>query len=173
MRGADSARSRVSAIGFGAMRLTGPGVFGPPSDHDEAIAVLREAVDSGVDHIDTAQFYGPDVVNELIREALRPYPEDLTLVTKVGARRDRHGRVIPAQSPAQLRVEIEENLGTLGIEALPVVNLGLIGGSEPDAFFDDQLAAMIAARGDGLIEAIGLSNITPPCRPSGWRGRRW
>lgn len=81
----------VSAIGFGTMRLTGPDVFGPLSDHDEAIAVLREAVDSGVDHIDTAQSYGPDVVNELIREALRPYPEDLTLVTKFGARRDRHG----------------------------------------------------------------------------------
>ena len=151
----------VSAIGFGAMRLTGPGVFGPPSDRDEALAVLREAVDSGVDHIDTAQFYGPDVVNELIREALYPYPENLILVSKVGARRDRQGRVLAAQEPAQLRQGIEENLQTLGIAALPVVNLRLIGDSEPDAFFDDQLAAMIAARDDGLITAIGLSNITP------------
>jgi pyridoxine 4-dehydrogenase len=151
----------VSAIGFGAMRLTGPGVFGPPQDRDEALAVLRDAVDSGVDHIDTAQFYGPDVVNELIREALYPYPEDLILVSKVGARRDRHGGVLAAQEPAQLRQGIHDNLRTLGIDALPVVNLRLIGGSEPDAFFDDQLAAMTAARDDGLITAIGLSNITP------------
>jgi pyridoxine 4-dehydrogenase len=151
----------VSAIGFGAMRLTGPGVFGPPSDRDEALAVLREAVDSGVEHIDTAQFYGPNVVNELIREALYPYPENLILVSKVGARRDRHGRVLAAQEPSQLRRGIQENLRTLGLAALPVVNLRLIGGSEPDAFFDDQLAAMIAARDDGLIKAIGLSNITP------------
>jgi pyridoxine 4-dehydrogenase len=150
----------VSAIGFGAMRLTGPGVFGPPKDRDAALAVLRDAVDSGVDHIDTAQFYGPDVVNELIREALHPYPENLILVSKVGARRDRHGGVLAAQEPAQLRRGIQENLRTLGIDALPVVNLRLIGGSEPDAFFDDQLAAMIAARDDGLITAIGLSNIT-------------
>jgi pyridoxine 4-dehydrogenase len=150
----------VSAIGFGAMRLTGPGVFGPPTDRDEALAVLREAVDSGVDHIDTAQFYGPDVVNELIREALYPYSENLILVSKVGAQRDRNGRVLAAQEPAQLRQGIEDNLRTLGIDALPVVNLRLIGGSEPDAFFDDQLAAMIAARDDGLITAIGLSNIT-------------
>jgi pyridoxine 4-dehydrogenase len=150
----------VSAIGFGAMRLTGPGVFGPPEDHDEALAVLREAVDSGVDHIDTAQFYGPDVVNELIREALHPYPEDLILVSKVGARRDRHGSVLAAQEPAELRQGIQDNLRTLGIDALPVVNLRLIGGSEPNDFFDNQLAAMIAARDDGLITAIGLSNIT-------------
>jgi pyridoxine 4-dehydrogenase len=102
----------VSAIGFGAMRLTGPGVFGPPRDHDEALAVLREAVDRGVDHIDTAQFYGPDVVNELIREALDPYPEDLILVSKVGARRDRNGRVLAAQEPAQLRQGIQDNRRT-------------------------------------------------------------
>jgi len=142
------------------MRLAGPGVFGPPIDRDEARAVVREAVDSGVDHIDTAQFYGPDVVNELIREALHPYPESLILVSKVGARRDRRGAVLAAQEPVQLRHGIEDNLRTLGIAALPVVNLRLIGGSEPDAFFDDQLAAMIAARDEGLIRAIGLSNIT-------------
>jgi pyridoxine 4-dehydrogenase len=150
----------VSAIGFGAMRLTGPGVFGPPRDRDEALAVLREAVDRGVDHIDTAQFYGPDVVNELIREALSPYPQDLILVSKVGARRDEQGRVLAAQEPVQLRQGIQDNLRTLGIDALPIVNLRLIGGAEPNAFFDDQLAAMIAARDDGLITAIGLSNIT-------------
>src|SRR5690349_6815435 len=107
----------VSAIGFGAMRLAGPGVYGPPRDRHEALAVLREAVDSGVDHIDTAQFYGPDVVNELIREALHPYPEDLILVSKVGAQRDRGGRVLPAQEPAQLRRGIEDNLRTLEIDA--------------------------------------------------------
>jgi aryl-alcohol dehydrogenase-like predicted oxidoreductase len=149
----------VSAIGFGAMRLTGPGVFGPPKDRDEALAVLREAVDSGVDHIDTAQFYGPDVVNELIRAALAPYPEDLVLVSKVGARRDRTGRILAAQEPAALRRGIEANLRTLAVDSLPVVNLRLIGGAAPDAFFDDQLAAMIAARDDGLIKRIGLSNI--------------
>jgi len=152
----------VSAIGFGAMRLTGPGVFGPPRDRSEALAVLRDAVDRGVDHIDTAQFYGPDVVNELIREALHPYPDDLILVSKVGASRDRQGRVLAAQEPAKLRQGIEDNLRTLGVDALPVVNLRLIGGSDPDAFFDDQLAAMMAARDDGLIKAIGLSNITTP-----------
>jgi aryl-alcohol dehydrogenase-like predicted oxidoreductase len=122
--------------------------------------VLREAVASGVDHIDTAQFYGPDVVNELIREALYPYPSDLILVSKVGAARDRQGRVLAAQEPLQLRRGIEDNLRTLGVDALPVVNLRLIGGTAPDAFFDDQLAAMMAARDDGLIKAIGLSNIT-------------
>jgi len=142
------------------MRLTGPGVFGPPADRDEALAVLREAVDLGVDHIDTAQFYGPDVVNQLIREALAPYPDNLVLVSKVGARRDGQGRVLAAQEPAQLRRGIEENLRTLGLEAIPVVNLRLVGGLEPDAFFDDQLAAMMAARDDGLITAIGLSNVT-------------
>jgi len=150
----------VSAVGFGAMRLTGPGVFGPPGDRGEALAVLREAVASGVDHIDTAQFYGPDVVNELIRDALYPYPDDLILVSKVGAARDRQGRIIAAQQPAQLRQGIEDNLRTLSVDALPVVNLRLIGGSEPDAFFDDQLAAMVGARDDGLLKAIGLSNIT-------------
>jgi aryl-alcohol dehydrogenase-like predicted oxidoreductase len=131
------------------MRLAGPGVFGPPHDHDEALAVLRQAVDLGVDHIDTAQFYGPDVVNELIRAALHPYPEDLILVSKVGARRDGAGRVLAAQEPAELRQGIEDNLRTLALDTLPVVNLRLIGSSEPDAFFDDQLAAMIAARDDG------------------------
>jgi pyridoxine 4-dehydrogenase len=150
----------VSAIGFGAMRLAGPGVFGPPRDRAEALAVLRQAVDGGVDHIDTAQFYGPDVVNQLIREALYPYPDHLVVVSKVGARRDRQGRILAAQEPSELRRGIEDNLRTLGVDALPVVNLRLIGGSEPDAFFDDQLAAMMAARHDGLIRAIGLSNIT-------------
>src|SRR5882724_13300008 len=113
----------VSPIGFGAMRLTGPNVFGPPRDRAGAVAVLREAVDRGVDHIDTAQYYGPDVVNELIREALHPYPPGLVLVSKVGAARDDRGGIFGYDEPAQLRLGIEENLHTLGIDYLPIVNL--------------------------------------------------
>jgi aryl-alcohol dehydrogenase-like predicted oxidoreductase len=150
----------VSPIGFGAMRLTGPNVFGPPRDRADAVAVLREAVDRGVDHIDTAQYYGPDVVNELIRDALHPYPPGLVLVSKVGAGRDRDGGVLRDDEPRQLRRGIEENLRTLGVDALPVVNLRLMRDTGPDPFFDDQLDAMISARDDGLITAIGLSNIT-------------
>jgi pyridoxine 4-dehydrogenase len=148
----------VSPVGFGAMRLAGPNVFGPPEDRRAAVVLLRDAVDRGVDHIDTAQYYGPEVVNELIREALHPYPPDLVLVSKVGARRDRSGGVLAADEPAQLRRGIEENLQTLGLERLPVVNLRVMRGPEADALFDDQLAAMAAARDDGLIGAIGLSN---------------
>ena len=150
----------VSPIGFGAMRLTGPNVFGPPRNRAEAVAVLREAVERGVDHIDTAQYYGPDVVNELIRDALHPYPPGLVLVSKVGAGRDRDGGVVTDDEPDQLRRGIEDNLRTLGVDALPVVNLRLMRDTGPDAFFDDQLDAMISARDDGLIRAIGLSNIT-------------
>src|SRR5256714_3517817 len=142
------------------MRLTGPNVFGPPRDRAEAIAVLREAVDAGVDHIDTAQYYGPDVVNELIRAALHPYPAGLVLVSKVGAGRDREGGVFTEDDPQQLRRGIEENLRTLSLDTLPVVNLRLMRDTGPDAFFDDQLDAMISARDDGLIGGIGLSNIT-------------
>jgi aryl-alcohol dehydrogenase-like predicted oxidoreductase len=152
----------VAPVGFGAMRLSGPGVFGPPPDHDEAIVVLREAVERGVDHVDTSQYYGPDVVNELIREALYPYPADLVLVSKVGACRDDRGGIFGYDEPAQLRVGIEDNLRTLGVDTLPVVNLRLMRATGPDAFFDDQLAAMIAARDDGLISAVGLSNVTLP-----------
>jgi pyridoxine 4-dehydrogenase len=152
---------RVNPVGYGAMRLTGPGVFGPPPDRPGAIQLLREAVDAGVDHIDTSEYYGPHVVNELIREALYPYPPELVLVSKVGARRDDRGGIFAYDEPDQLRRGIEENLRTLGVDSLPVVNLRLMrGSSEPDAFFDDQLAAMRAARDDGLIEAVGLSNVT-------------
>ena len=152
----------VAPIGFGAMRLTGPNVFGPPHDRRAAIRVLRQAIERGVDHIDTAQFYGPNIVNELIREALHPYPRELMLVSKVGARRDRSGAVLADDEPRQLRGSIEANLRTLGVEALPVVNLRLMRNAEPDAFFDDQLGAMISARDDGLINSIGLSNISLP-----------
>jgi aryl-alcohol dehydrogenase-like predicted oxidoreductase len=142
------------------MRLTGPGVFGPPADWDEALHLLREVVDSGVNHIDTSEYYGPSIVNELISRALRPYPADLVLVSKVGARRGSRGEIYPYDEPAQLRRGIEDNLRSLKVDSLPVVNLRLMRAGPPDTFFDDQLAAMIAARDDGLIEGIGLSAIT-------------
>src|SRR3954470_16137050 len=108
----------VGRIGFGAMQLAGPGVFGPPRDRDEALAVLRRAVELGVNHIDTAQYYGPDVSNELIHAALHPYPDDLVLVSKVGARRDDQGGWIPAQRPEELRSGVEDNLRSLDVEQL-------------------------------------------------------
>ena len=151
----------VSRIGFGAMQLPGPGVLGPPRDRDEALAVLRRAVERGVNHIDTAQFYGPDVANELIREALAPYPDDLVLVSKVGARRDGTGQWLPAQTPKELRAGVEENLQSLGIERLDAVNLrrhGDEGGpADQEVALDDQMAEMIALRDEGKIAAIGIS----------------
>lgn len=150
----------VSRVGFGAMQLPGPGVFGPPRDRDAALAVLRRAVELGVDHIDTAQYYGPDVANELIRTALYPYPDSLALVSKVGARRDGSGRWLRADDPAQLRQGIEENLRSLGADRLATVNLRLMEDARPDRRFDDQLAAMAKARDDGLIGGVGLSNVS-------------
>jgi pyridoxine 4-dehydrogenase len=151
---------RVSRVGFGAMQLPGPGVFGPPRHRDEAIAVLRRATELGVDHIDTAQFYGPDVANELIRSALHPYPPGLALVSKVGARRDKSGGVLRYDLPAQLREGIEDNLRSLAVDQLAAVNLRVMDGAKPGQRFDDQLEAMIKARDDGLIGGVGLSNIT-------------
>ncbi|SON62776.1 putative oxidoreductase [Mycobacterium simulans] len=153
-------RFSVARIGFGAMQLPGPGVLGPPRDREAALAVLRRAVELGVNHIDTAQFYGPDVANELIREALYPYPENLALVSKVGARRDEAGAWLPLPDPGDLRRDLEANLRTLGVDRLAVVNLRLMGGEGPDQLFDDQLSTMIAARDEGLIGGIGLSEIT-------------
>ena len=153
-------RFSVARIGFGAMQLPGPGVLGPPRDRDEALAVLRRAVELGVNHIDTAQFYGPDVANELIREALHPYPENLALVSKVGGRRDDAGAWLPLSEPADLRRDLEANLRTLGVDQLAAVNLRLFESEAPDQLFDDQLSVMIAARDEGLIEGIGLSEIT-------------
>ncbi len=152
----------VNPMGYGAMRLTGPGVFGPPSAPDDAVLLLREAVDAGVDHIDTAEYYGPHVVNELIRTALHPYPSGLVLVSKVGAGRDDRGGVFSYDEPSQLRRGIEANLRSLGVDSIPVVNLRLMRRTGPDAYFDDQLAAMTAARDDGLIGAVGLSNVSLP-----------
>lgn len=153
-------RFSVARIGFGAMQLPGPGVFGPPRDRAEALAVLRRAVELGVDHIDTSQYYGPDVANELIREALHPYPDTLALVSKVGARRDASGGWLPYDEPDQLRQGIEDNLRSLGVEQLAAVNLRVMDDAAPDQRFDDQLAAMIEARDEGLIGGVGLSNIT-------------
>ena len=150
----------VSRVGFGAMQLPGPGVFGPPRDRPEALAVLRRAVELGVDHIDTSQFYGPDVANELIREALYPYPSNLALVSKVGARRDESGGWLHYDEPDHLRKGIEENLSSLGVGQLAAVNLRLMEGAAPDQRFDDQVGAMITARDDGLIGGVGLSNVT-------------
>ena len=158
---------RVGRVGYGAMQLPGPGVLGPPRDHDEAIAVLRRTIDLGINHIDTAQFYGPHVANELIREALHPYPADLALVSKVGARRDDDGAWLPAQEPDDLRASIEENLRTLGTDRLAAVNLRVHDAdADPNApaavnreLFDRQLTAMINARDEGLIGGIGLSSV--------------
>jgi len=149
----------VARIGFGAIQLPGRGAFGPPRDHDEALAVLRRAVELGVNHIDTAQFYGPDVSNELIREALHPYPPNLALVSKVGARRDDAGGWVPLADPADFRADIEANLRTLGVDQLAVVNLRLVDSDRPDARFDELLSVMIDARDEGLIGGIGLSNV--------------
>ena len=140
------------------MQLAGPGVFGPPRDRDAALAVLRRAVELGVDHIDTAQYYGPDVVNELIREALYPYPEALRLVTKVGGRRDDRGAWLPAQRPEELRAGVEDNLRTLGVERMDLVNLRLMDGDEAGVPLAEQLGALEDLRREGKLDLIGLSN---------------
>jgi pyridoxine 4-dehydrogenase len=155
----------VRRVGFGAMQLPGPGVMGPPRDRDEAVAVLRRAVERGVNHIDTAQYYGPDVANDLIREALHPYPEDLVLVSKVGAVRDEGGGWPPAQRPEQLREGVEANLRSLRVDRLGAVNLRLLTPEELPAGVDpvpleDQLAEMVALRDEGKIEGVGVSNAT-------------
>ncbi len=150
--------SSVRRIGFGAMQLPGPGVFGPPRDHDEAIAVLRRAVELGVNHIDTAQYYGPDVSNQLIHEALHPYPEDLVFVSKVGGRRNEEGSWLRAQRPDELRAGVEANLRTLEVEQLGAVNLRIMADEEHPVALEDQLAEMVALRDEGKIAGIGISN---------------
>ncbi|MBB5165338.1 aryl-alcohol dehydrogenase-like predicted oxidoreductase [Mycobacterium sp. AZCC_0083] len=150
----------MSRIGYGAMQLSGDGVFGPPTtDRSESLAVLRAAVDAGVDHIDTAQYYGSGAVNALIRDALYPYPDQLAIVSKVAARRDETGALVAFDAPHELRQGIEDNLNTLGVEQLTAVNLRIVNDAPPDGRFIDQLGAMIQARDDGLIAGIGLSNI--------------
>src|SRR4051794_18345086 len=147
----------INRIGFGAMQLAGPRVFGAPSDPEAARAVLRRAVELGVDHIDTSQYYGPDVVNELIREALHPYPENLKLVTKVGARRDDAGGWLPAQSPAELRSGVEDNLRTLQVERMDLVNLRLMDEDDSEGRLPEQLGALEDLRQEGKLDLIGIS----------------
>jgi pyridoxine 4-dehydrogenase len=153
----------VKRMGYGAMQLAGPGVFGPPKDRDAAIAVLREAVASGVDHIDTSDFYGPHVTNQLIREALHPYPEDLVIVTKIGARRGADGSWNPAFSAEDLRSAVHDNLRNLRVEALDVVNLRFMfdvhGPAEGP--IEAPLATLAELQRQGLVRHIGLSNVTP------------
>ena len=151
---------QVRRSGYGAMQLAGPFAFGEPPDRAMAIDVLRAAVAAGVDHIDTAQYYGPGTVNELIRDALYPYPAKLAIVSKVAVRRDDRGAVLPFDDPDQLREGIEDNLRALRVDQLAAVNLRMLGDGRVDARFDDQLAAMLAARDDGLIAGVGLSNIS-------------
>jgi pyridoxine 4-dehydrogenase len=150
----------VARIGYGAMQLPGPGVLGPPRDRAAALTLLRRAVELGVNHIDTAQYYGPDVANELIHAALHPYPEDLVLVTKVGADRDRQGGWISAQRPHELRAGVEANLRSLEVEKIDVVNLRLAGDGAPGVDLDSQLAEMIALRAEGKIRGIGISSVS-------------
>jgi pyridoxine 4-dehydrogenase len=152
---------RVRRAGYGAMQLAGDGVFGPPRDREEALRVLRAAVAAGVDHIDTAQYYGAGTVNELIREALYPYPDGLALVSKVAARRDDDGARQRSGEPQELRQGIEDNLATLGADRLAAVNLRVMDPSgTPGRPFDAQLAALVRAREEGLIGGIGLSNVS-------------
>ncbi|MDX3071134.1 oxidoreductase [Streptomyces sp. NPDC088354] len=151
----------ITRMGYGAMQLAGPGVFGPPRDRDQAVAVLREAVGLGITHIDTSDFYGPAVVNELIKEALHPYADELRIVTKVGARRDEKGGWIPSLDPADLKAQVHENLAHLGLDALDVVNLrtaALDGGS--DDSIAEQFGALADLREQGLIRHLGLSGVT-------------
>ncbi|RAG86878.1 oxidoreductase [Streptacidiphilus pinicola] len=150
----------LTRFGYGAMQLAGPGVFGPPKDRDAAVAVLRAAVDLGVTHIDTADFYGPYVTNEIIREALAPYPEDLHLVTKVGARRDDQGNWPHARTPAELVRQVHDNLGRLGLDTLDVVNLRVGGFDSPEAgSIAEQFGALAELRELGLIRHLGLSTV--------------
>jgi pyridoxine 4-dehydrogenase len=147
----------INRIGFGAMQLAGPGVFGPPRDPDACRAVLRRAIELGVDHIDTAQYYGPDVVNDLIRESLFPYPENLKLVTKVGGRRDDRGGWLPAQTPAELRAGVEDNLRSLRVERMDLVNLRLMSADGSGEVLAEQLGTLEDMRREGKLDLIGIS----------------
>ena len=153
----------VKRLGYGAMQLAGPGVFGPPKDHDGAIAVLREAVESGVDHIDTSDFYGPHVTNQLIREALHPYRDDLVIVTKISARRGADASWIPAMSREELTQAVHDNLRNLGLDVLEVVNLrSMLGIHGPaEGSLEAPLTVLADLQRQGLVRHVGLSNVTP------------
>jgi pyridoxine 4-dehydrogenase len=152
----------VKRLGYGAMQLAGPGVFGPPKDRDAAIAVLREAVASGVDHIDTSDYYGPYVTNQLIREALHPYPDDLVIVTKIGARRGDDGSWNPAMTPEELKSAVHDNLRDLRLDVLEVVNLRIMGSAHGPAEgpLEAPLTVLAELQRQGLVRHIGLSNVT-------------
>jgi pyridoxine 4-dehydrogenase len=152
----------VIRVGYGAMQLSGPRIFGPPADRDEAIAVLREALALGINHIDTSDYYGPHVTNQIIKEALYPYPEDLRIVTKVGARRDAEGGWPHARSPEELRQAVHENLENLGLDALDAVNLRLGGFDAPEpGSLTQPFTALAEMQQEGLIKHLGLSTVTP------------
>ncbi|KQS66055.1 oxidoreductase [Modestobacter sp. Leaf380] len=151
----------VHRIGYGAMQLAGPHVMGPPADRDAAVAVLRRAVELGVDHIDTSDYYGPHVTNELIREALHPYPEQLTIVTKIGARRTPEGDWPEALGADELRQAVHDNLDHLGLDALDVVNLRMPGFAEPvERSMAEPMETMAALQAEGLVRHIGVSNVS-------------
>ncbi|MEO8175746.1 MAG: aldo/keto reductase family oxidoreductase [Sphingomicrobium sp.] len=152
----------VNRMGYGAMQLAGPGVFGPPEDRDQAVAVLREAIASGVDHIDTSDYYGPHVTNHIIREALSPYPDKLVIVSKLGARRGDDASWIPAMEAEELAAGLDDNLSNLGIDAMDVVNLRIVGSHEAPAegSIARQVEAMAKLQQQGLVRHIGLSNVT-------------
>jgi aryl-alcohol dehydrogenase-like predicted oxidoreductase len=158
--GADRSAAR---LGYGAMQLAGPGVFGPPKDPETALAVLREAVASGVNHIDTSDFYGPHVTNQLIRKALHPYPDELIIVTKIGARRGADGSWLPAFSPKELIEAVHDNLRNLGLDVLDVVNLRSMHGTHGPAegSIEEPLSVLAELKRKGLVRHIGLSNVTP------------
>jgi pyridoxine 4-dehydrogenase len=155
-------KQRVTRMGYGAMQLAGPGVFGPPKDHKTALAVLRAAVAAGVDHIDTSDFYGPHITNQLIREALHPYADNLVIVTKVGAVRGADASWIPAQSPAELAASVHDNLRNLGVDTLDVVNLRVMGDvhAPAEGSIEEQFTALAELQQQGLIRHLGLSNVT-------------
>ena len=154
----------VNRVGYGAMQLAGPGVFGPPKDPDAAVAVLRAAVEAGVNHIDTADFYGPHVTNQIIRQALHPYPQDLVIVTKLGTRRGADKSWQPAKSPADLTAAVHDNLRNLGLDALDVANyraMGMGAGHGPgEGSIAEQVSALADLQRQGLIRHVGLSNVT-------------
>jgi aryl-alcohol dehydrogenase-like predicted oxidoreductase len=150
----------VPRMGYGAMQLAGPGVFGPPKDRDAAVAVLREAVELGITHIDTADFYGPHITNQIIKEALYPYPAELRIVTKVGAKRDAQGGWPHARSPQELRQAVHDNLKNLGLDALDVVNLRVGGLDSPEpGSIAEQFTALAQLQQEGLIRHLGLSTV--------------
>ncbi|MGD1058570.1 MAG: aldo/keto reductase family oxidoreductase [Solirubrobacteraceae bacterium] len=151
----------VTRIGYGAMQLAGPGVFGPPKDRDAAVAVLREALELGINHIDTSDYYGPYVTNEIIKEALHPYPDELRIVTKVGALRDAEGGWPHARSPEQLRQAVHDNLNRLGLDALDVVNLRLGGFDSPEpGSLTEPFTALAQMQQEGLIKHLGVSTVS-------------